>query len=346
MPDVKTAEKVAAEIRLRIARGEFQLPDKKDQIPTLAEYYGTYTEVYLTTAVKLTTLATYDCSFTRHILPKLGHLRLDQITRLDVEKFIAQLIRDKKLSRSSIRIVMSCLTACLNHAIEHDIITRNPTYKTAKLYRHAPTRTKEIQPLNEGEVRRFLEAAIKHHRNYYELFLCAIHTGMRSAELAGLQWDDVDSEGKYIVVKRQVVWGQIETTKANKVRRIDLSSALLEALRELKRRRREEYFVSGKNRIPEWIFSNGNGDPLDMHNVKNRHFYPCLEKAGLRRIRFHDLRHSFATILIQNGEPIAYVQKQLGHSSIKLTVDTYTHWMPGKNREAMDRLPVLATKVH
>ena len=78
-----------------------------------------------------------------------------------------------------------------------------------------------------------------------------------------------------------------------------------------------------------------------MPNLKSRHFHPCLEKAGLRRIRFHDTRHTFATLLIQNGEPIAYVQKQLGHSSIKLTVDTYCHWMPGKNREAMDRLPTL-----
>jgi len=67
----------------------------------------------------------------------------------------------------------------------------------------------------------------------------------------------------------------------------------------------------------------------------------ALEKAGLKKIRFHDLRHTFATLLIQNGEPIAYVQEQLGHSSIKLTVDTYTYWMPGKNREAMDRLPAI-----
>lgn len=81
-----------------------------------------------------------------------------------------------------------------------------------------------------------------------------------------------------------------------------------------------------------------------MYNLKARHFYPLLKKPGLPRIRFHDLRRTFATLLIQNGEPIACVQKQRGHSSIKLTVDTYTHWMPGKNREAMDKLPALATK--
>ncbi len=78
-----------------------------------------------------------------------------------------------------------------------------------------------------------------------------------------------------------------------------------------------------------------------MHNVKSRHFFKCLEKAGLRRIRFHDLRHTFASLLIQNGESLAYVKDQLGHSSIKLTVDVYGHLVPGANREAVNRLPSL-----
>jgi integrase len=259
---------------------------------------------------------------------------------LDIEKFIAHLIRDKKLTRTTIRIIMSNLTACLNHAIEHDIIAKNPTFKCAKFYRHAPVRQKEIQPLNENEVCSFLETIWKHSKRYYELFLMALHTGMRSGELAGLQWEDVHFKGRYLMVKRQVVWGKVQSTKGNNTRRIDLSTALLGALKDVKRKRQEEWLAKGKNEIPKWVFCNHEGNPLDMHNVKNRHFYPRLKTAGLRSIRFHDLRHTFATLLIQNGEPIAYVQNQLGHSSIKLTVDTYTHWMPGRNREAMDRLPV------
>ena len=81
------------------------------------------------------------------------------------------------------------------------------------------------------------------------------------------------------------------------------------------------------------------GNPIDMHNVKNRHFYRCLKLAGLRRLRFHDLRHTFASLLIQNGESLAYVRDQLGHSSIKLTVDVYGHLVPGANRKAVNRLP-------
>jgi integrase len=102
----------------------------------------------------------------------------------------------------------------------------------------------------------------------------------------------------------------------------------------------KERYAAGKNEIPQWVFCNKAGNPIDMHNVKNRHFFKCLEKAGLRRIRFHDLRHTFATLMIQQGTPIAYVQQVLGHSTIKLTVDTYTHWMPGQNRDAVEKLPI------
>ncbi len=99
--------------------------------------------------------------------------------------------------------------------------------------------------------------------------------------------------------------------------------------------------AKGRNEIHDWVSCNREGNPLDMHNVKNRHYYKCLEKAGLRRIRFHDLRHTFASLLIQNGESLAYVKDQLGHSSIKLTVDVYGHLVPGANRQAVNKLPSL-----
>ncbi|MBP1601969.1 MAG: hypothetical protein H6Q06_2120, partial [Acidobacteria bacterium] len=86
---------------------------------------------------------------------------------------------------------------------------------------------------------------------------------------------------------------------------------------------------------------NREGNPADMHNVKNRVFFRCLEKAGLRRIRFHDLRHTFASLLIQDGQSLKYVSDELGHSSIKMTADVYGHLVPGANRQAVNRLPSL-----
>jgi integrase len=158
-------------------------------------------------------------------------------------------------------------------------------------------------------------------------------------------------------VRRNYTRGRIEKTKTDHVRRVDLSDALLSELSVLQRRRRAEYLKEGKNEIPEWVFlspgrivwkdgepiGREEGNVLDMHNVKNRYFLKTLEKAGLRRIRFHDLRHTFASLLIQNGESLAYIKDQLGHSSIKMTVDVYGHLVPGANRAAVNRLPSLKT---
>jgi integrase len=178
---------------------------------------------------------------------------------------------------------------------------------------------------------------------------------MRSGELAGLQWGDVDFNGKFLIVRRNFTRGRIEKTKTDQIRRVDISDALLHELQALKRKRRAEYFAKGKNEIPEWVFlGNGRlkkdgkdgerneGQRLEMYNVKNRYFLKTLEKAGLRRIRFHDLRHTFASLLIQNGESLAYVKDQLGHSSIKMTVDVYGHLVPGANRAAVNRLPSIS----
>ena len=93
--------------------------------------------------------------------------------------------------------------------------------------------------------------------------------------------------------------------------------------------------------IPEWVFANREGNPADMANLKTRHFFKCLARAKLRRIRFHDLRHTYASLLIQNGESLAYVCDQLGHSTIKLTVDIYGHLVPGANRQAVNKLPTV-----
>ncbi len=101
----------------------------------------------------------------------------------------------------------------------------------------------------------------------------------------------------------------------------------------------QELEALGKDRSkPEWVFCNEMGLMLDADNLRHRVFYKLLEKTGLRRIRLHDLRHTFATRLLMNGESPAYVKEQMGQSSIQVTVDLYCHWIPGSNRQAVDRL--------
>ena len=134
---------------------------------------------------------------------------------------------------------------------------------------------------------------------------------------------------------------RIQPTKTDRIRRVDLSDALLEALRDHKKAKQQEWLKKGVNGIPRWVFANKEGNPADMPNLKRRHFKKCLGEAGLRTIRFHDLRHTYASLLIQNGEPLAYIKDQLGHASITMTVDVYGHLEPGRNREAVNQLPTI-----
>jgi len=166
---------------------------------------------------------------------------------------------------------------------------------------------------------------------------------MRSGEIAGLQRSDIDWHGKLISVRRSIVAGEITTVKTkNGRRRVDLSDELLTTLVNLRKWRREEELKNGRNEISEWVFANEKGGSADMHNVKARYFKKVLCKAGLRSIRFHDLRHTYASFLLAKGEPVTYVSNQLGHANSKITLGIYAHWVPNESqREAVNRLPSL-----
>jgi len=335
----KAAEQAKKIVEGHLAAGRTALPERKQQVPMLEGYYRGFKETYLEMGVRPNTKDMYANSFNR-ILPVLGTKTLDQITREDVTALIAGMVKNG-FAKTTIRITMSHLTCLFNNAIEDELITKNPTKNTSKFYKQAPDRHAEIQPLTAPEVQLFFRAVLKHSPEHYPLFLAAIHTGLRLGELAALQWGDIDFNGKFLVVRRSYSHGKLANTKVDKIHRVDLSKDLMNTLHDLKRQRREQWLKKGNNEIPEWVFCNEVGGLPDVQNLKNRHFDKCLEKAGLRRIRFHDLRHTFASLLLQNGESLVYVKDQLGHSSIKMTVDTYGHLVPGANRAAMDRLPTV-----
>jgi integrase len=159
---------------------------------------------------------------------------------------------------------------------------------------------------------------------------------MRKGELIGLQWGDIDWVGKFIEVRRSYSFGNMTTPKSGKSRRVDMSDQLMAVLRSLKAEMAEEALAGGKS-FGELVFPSEAGTPRDPSHVV-REFNRALKKAGLRHIRFHDLRHTNASLLLQNGESPVYVKEQLGHHSIQITVDTYGHLIPGANRQAVNRL--------
>ena len=175
---------------------------------------------------------------------------------------------------------------------------------------------------------------------------------MRQGELIALKGADIDFHGRFIEVNRTLSRGKITSPKSNKTRRVDMSGQLTGVLQDLlsKRKalalRKEMEKPSGERRgaaevtgeiMKGWLFTTPIGTQLDPSNLR-KVFNRLLELAELRRVRFHDVRHSFASLLIGHGESLAYIRDQLGHSSIQITVDVYGHLTPGGNRQAVDRL--------
>ncbi len=159
---------------------------------------------------------------------------------------------------------------------------------------------------------------------------------MRQGELVGLKWRDIDFKGKFIEVRRGVTHGIETTTKSHKIRRVDMTASLIETLQGLYESRSREAAIQ-RVAMPEYVFLTPSWTRWDDSNLR-RIFAGLLTKAGIRRVRFHDLRHTYASLMAQAGAPPKYVQEQLGHSSIQVTMDIYSHLFPGGGQQYVQRL--------
>ncbi len=242
----KAALKVKEIIEARLKLGqaiEDTTPAAGDTplIPTLDAYFERFKST-LEGSVRESTRNCYEGRYNSGIRQELGGLRLDKITRERVEEFTSSLV-GKGLSKDTIRLTLATLRKILNKALRARLITDNPATRLGEFYRQAPTRHREIEPLTEAEVIKFLEAVRQYSPQHFALFLCAIHTGLRSGELAGLQWGDLDENGRFLIVRRGIVRGKVNLTKSGKVRKVDVSDALMAALLELRRNRKEALCV-------------------------------------------------------------------------------------------------------
>jgi integrase len=169
------------------------------------------------------------------------------------------------------------------------------------------------------------------------------YTGMREGEMLGLRWEDVDWQRHLIDLRRTVAFRQhrliVNTPKSGKLRTIDVPAALTASLRELHSIRQAQAVVEGAAMSP-WIFRSATDPDKPMNDAwfRDRVWKPLLEKAEVRHVRVHDARHTYASLMLRRGVPIAYVSKQLGHSSIQITVDLYGHFIPGADRHHVEGL--------
>jgi integrase len=344
----EVAEKVRRQLEARLALGDLGIfAENESQALTFDAYADRWLKDYARMECKTSTADGYEGVLRQYLRPRFGKRRLDEVKRDDIKAMINELVA-ADLSRNTIRNALCVIRGMFNQAIEAGTLESNPAARLGRFTRTARVAETKGTALTANEAHEFLEAAKVVCLEYYPLFLTALRAGLRRGELVALQWGDVqfgrdDDPNRFIVVQHNYVHREHTTTKSKKSRRVDLSRDLKRSLLELRDRRLLEAFLKGKQDISgDFVFPSPDGLILDPDNLYHRYFQPVLTKAGLRKIRLHDLRHTFGSLLIQNGASIVYVKEQMGHSSIQVTVDIYGHLIPGANVsfvDSLDRVP-------
>ena len=348
------AEQVKRQLEAKLALGDFGfLGQDEKQVPLFRDYAKNWLTSYVDLECKPSTAYSYAQLLRLHVTPKFGDWRLTEITRDDVKLFLSDLsqatrtvkeIEVPRFSKNTLRLVVCALRAVMNAAVEDGLIEVNPASKVGR-FTKSEKPTRQASAMSRGEAEQFLTSAKELSPDLYPLFLMALRAGLRKGELIAVKWGDVqfgsgeDDPNRYLLVQRNFVHGKFTTPKSKKSRRVDLSRELRTSLLELRDTRLLAAMMAGKTGIADdLIFHSKVGTVLDPNNLVHYHFLPCLEHAGLRRFRFHDLRHTFGSLLIQDGASLAYVKEQMGHSSIQVTVDTYGHLIPGADINWIDGL--------
>ena len=344
--DKQAAEVVASKIRAKLQLGEFNFEEEKP-VKTFKEYAKSWLSVTVPATCKESTEREYKDILKNHIEAVFSDQKINRITRGDIKTFLLEKL-NKGYARSTVVHMRNCLSGVFNLALDDEVIQANPSQGLGKFLK-SKDRKEDINPLTSEELKKLLDAVQDHFPEHYTLFLLLARTGMRIGEAIALQWGDIDFNGRFVEIKRSNVREIITTPKSGKSRRVDMSMQLMKSLKSHKTESKKKGLELGIGGLPEYIFTNQTGTMLYKDNWRRRVFAKALEKAELRKVRIHDLRHSYASLRIAKGDNIADVSGQLGHYSVKLTLDTYTHLLPGKKKAEVDGLDdasFLCTKMH
>lgn len=283
------------------------------------------------------TLADYTALLKAYVRPSLGLFRLSDIRSAEVRKLYKSLL-DKGLSARTVRYVHTVLSKALKEA---ECLDANPTSKVKLPKQPKP----KPQFLVAEEVNRFFEAASTDRLQ--ALFVVAVHSGMRPSELLGLRWADINLDTGLVSIQRGLTWNrkgggyEIGELKTNASQRcIVLPASVLQVLTKHRIAQHEERLGLGSAyENNDLVFCTTIGTPLQPRNVIKRHLKPILHKAGLpKAFRWYDLRHTCASVLLRAGTNPKIVAEKLGHASVNLTLNVYSHTIPSMQNEAANDL--------
>lgn len=327
------------EVRRKINRAVRAL-DTGTFVQSRGRRLGPFLDQWLQEVVKPSvrpwTYVGYEVNVRLHIKPHLGSARLEDLTPMDVQRWMNRLTAEG-LSAKSVRLIRATLRAALNQALRWQMVQRN----AATLVEPPRGPRAEIRPLDPAEARSFL-AVLKGDR-LEALYAVALSLGLRQGEALGLSWQDIDLKRGQVRVVHQLqrVDHQLRLVdlKTDLSRRTLVLPASMQArLRDHRQRQAGERATLGPNwHESDLVFTKPDGRPLEGSTV-TRHFHQLLDRAELPQRRFHDLRHSCATLLLVQGVSPRVVMEVLGHSEIGMTMNTYSHVLPELRREAADRM--------
>jgi integrase len=336
--DKRKAEERLRVFRAQVDRSEYEAPSEQRNFADLVKAYLAQLDV------RDFTRADYVCIINAHIQPFFVAMKLRAINPQAVEEFRAHMKAKKTkggrpLAVRTINKTLTQLSQMLKYAERHRWVQSNPCNHVRKLKQSIAHQRRALDGavLTPDECERLIAAAGSMRERV--LFRMAIETGMRQGELFGLRWTDVDWASGRVFIRQSCRKRQESQPKtAASLRSIGLRPALLRELREW---RLACPTAAAGAQTQDLVFPNSAGGFEDAHNMIRRHFHPALRRAGLRQIRFHDLRHTCASLLLAMGVAIKQVQAQLGHASAQITLDIYGHLMPDSGSPGADAFDTL-----
>jgi integrase len=324
----KTRKEVAEKLTKAMADRDGGLVFDAENL-TVGEYMDRWLKGSVRGSVRQSTYDRYEIAVRVHIRPGLGRIKLSRLSPANVAGFYQDRLA-AGAAPASVNKLHVTLHKALDQAVKWGMIPRN-VCGVVKAPRPSPEG--EMRTLSSEEARKLLEAA--RGERLETLYVLALHTGMRQGELLALKWQDVDLKAGTVQVRRTLTknggrlrLGEPKTAKGR--RKIKLTTRATAALRAHRKRQLEE----GMQKAGLWqdqglVFASETGTLINPTNLRQRSFASLLKRAGLPKMRFHDLRHTCATLLLGRGVHAKFVQELLGHANISITLDTYSHVLPG-----------------